>query len=460
MNRHSASTMPPVRTREATHPGRCDDSGAALLTVIAAIVLISALTATLAMVTTSNLVSARLTQQAGAALNASDAGIAQAVTYLRTTGAKRINRCSPACATEPWGNSTNPAVVTVPGAAGQSYRVWIEVLAPYPDYVPGRYRIHATGTAGGPAGRTVTSDVEITPYQFPMGIMANSVNGGGTADVHRESVFSTGCVYKRSKIDFDGIDAYYNIPAAVHTSQIITDSQGSGQFCPSTKQPIHDTRQSGGAKNCNPLYPFDQDRNGGPLNGTTCYQAHSSTYPLTSLIASDAELFSLYKMKQPVFSQSQLDQLKSIAVSQNNYYTTATGWTSPTTADAVMYFDLTATDPGGLVDLNDLTGWSRSVPLAADDPACPARSLAIIIEGGNMRLNSNSVLFASVFLTSGDPYGQVFKANGTATYIGTLYSNGLDLTGTADFWLDKCFVSNVSPALTDVVTYNYREIDR
>lgn len=452
----TAATAPP----HPAPPARTRDAGVALLTVIILLALISALTLTLAVITTNNLASARLSQQAGAAANASDAGIAQAVTYLRTTGVKKINACSPVCATEPFGNQANPALITVPGRAGQTYRVWIQVIAPYPTNKPGIYRIHASGTAGGPAARAVTTDVEVTSFDTPLGIFANSVNGGGTADVHRVSIFSTGCIYKRDKIVFEGIDVAYNIPAAAHTSQIITESQGSGQFCPSTAQPIHNPSSPPAQRRCNPAYPYDQDKFGGPLTGTPCYQAHSATYPLTSLIASDAELKSLYGMKQPIFTQSQLDQLKSIATGQNNYYTTATGWTPPTNPDAVMYFDLTATDPGGLVDLNNMTGWSRPYPLEANDPNCLPRSLTIIIEGGNARLNSNSVLFGSVFLISGDPYGRVSKANGTSTFIGSIYSNTLDLTGTADMWLDKCFVSNVSPALTNVRTYNYREVDR
>lgn len=436
------------------------DSGIALLTVILMLALVSALTLSLAVLTTNNLASARLSQQAGASLNAADAGVAQAVSYLRENGGRDLD-CSPTCTTNPWGNKANPATVTVPGKAGQTFKVWIEPLAPYPANKPGYYRIHSTGTAGGPAGRVTEVDAEVTGMKIPTGVMADSVNGGGDSAVHHESIFSTGCVYKRSKIVFDGLDIAYGIPAAVHTSQIISDDQGSGKYCPGMKKPIHDPKNPPASKNCNPAYPYDQDANGGDLTGTTCYKAYNGTYPTTSLIASDADLFAKYNISPQVFSQAQLDQLKTVAVSQANYYTSHTGWTAPTEKNSVLYFDLTKTDPGGMVDLNNLSPtWSRPPDLSATDPSCQAKSLLVIIEGGNARLNSNSTLYASTFLISKDPYGNVTKSNGTSTYIGTLYANNLDLTGTTDMHLDACFLANTSPALTTVRTFNYREVDR
>lgn len=439
---------------------RTSEAGAALLTVIMMLALVSALTLSLAVVTTNNLATARMSQQAGAALNSSDAGVAQAVTYLRENGVGSITNCSPTC-TNPWGNKTTPARITIPGKAGQTFEVWIEPLVNYPANEVGTYRIHSRGLSGGNAGRSVEVDAEITAIDLPIGIVAESVSGGGNAGVHHMSVFSTGCVYQRSKITFEGVDVVYDIPAAVHTSQVITDSNGTGKYCPSTANPIHKTTGSPSTRYCNAAYPDDQDKNGGPLAGTTCYRTYNGVYPETSLIASAADMFARYNVREEPFTQAQLDQLKTVAISQGNYYTTTNGWTAPTTDHAVLYFDLAATDPGGLVDLNQLIPqWSRPPELSAADPACQPRSLLVLISGGNARLNSNSQLAASTFLLSKDPYGNVSKANGASSYTGTLYANNLDLTGTSDMYMDSCFIANPSPALTTVRTYNYREVDR
>ena len=68
-----------------------------------------------------------------------------------------------------------------------------------------------------------------------------------------------------------------------------------------------------------------------------------------------------------------------------------------------MFFDLAQSDPGGTVDLNDVTGWGRSGNLSATDAACPKRSLLIVIDGGNAKMNSNISLAASLVLTSAAP---------------------------------------------------------
>ena len=363
------------------HTRHRDDSGVALLTVVFVLVLVGALTLTLAVLTINNLTSARLAQQAGAALNASDAGVAQAVTYMRENGVKQLNGCSPTCATNPWGNKNSPATVTVPGKAGQKFNVWIEPLVKYPANEVGYYRIHSTGFSGTQAGRVTDVSAEIAGLPLPMGILASSVNGGGNAGVHYQSILSTGCVYKRSKIDFEGLDIIRNFPAAVHTSQIISDDQGSGKYCPGMNKPVHPTTGAPSTRYCNPTYPYDRDKNGGPLNGTSCYRTHNGTYPESSKLATDADLYSEFNIQPDAFTRAQLDQLKTIALSQQNYYTSASGWATPTAQHAVLYFDLTRNNPGGMVDLNYLTPtWSRA-PGFGSELSCVCRP----ITGGDHR---------------------------------------------------------------------------
>jgi hypothetical protein len=84
----------------------------------------------------------------------------------------------------------------------------------------------------------------------------------------------------------------------------------------------------------------------------------------------------------------------------------------------------------------------------------------IIVDGGNVSMNGNRQLAASVFVLGESPYGRVDKMNGTAGFIGTLYANDIDMTGTADMYMDECFKANLSPSLFDVQTRNYREEDR
>jgi hypothetical protein len=92
--------------------------------------------------------------------------------------------------------------------------------------------------------------------------------------------------------------------------------------------------------------------------------------------------------------------------------------------------------------------------------ACRPRSLLIVIDGGNVRLNGGESLAASVVLTSAAPNGKVLKHNGSAGLIGTLYADSVDLSGTAALSLDECFMSNLSPALLHADVLRYLERDR
>ncbi|HSE69653.1 MAG TPA: hypothetical protein VLA97_02765 [Nocardioidaceae bacterium] len=465
-----------------TIPGRSrTDEGSAMVITLMVMALVSALATTVAVVTINNLQSSWRAQQAGAALGAADAGVAQAVAYLRTSGVRDLG-CSPACTTNAWGRQADPVKVTVPGVAGQKYQVWIEAVAPFPANDPGRYRIHSTGTAAGDASRSVRVDVEVSPIKIPRGIFARTIDGGGGAVVKNQSIFSTGCVYDRDKIEMSGTDEAYGIPAAVHSSQIITEATGSGQFCEDTNSPIHRT----GHKNADPKpcptdadYKYDQDKLGGSLTGTTC-ESVQTTYPdyyglvdvdkdgtpdvKGSWIEDEAALFGQFNIRTPALGDAQIDALRTTAQSQGNYWTAAAptdaSWKTPDEKHAVMFFDLAKTDLGGTVDLNQIQGFSRGTVMSTDPAACPSKSLVIVIDGGNAKLNSNQELVASLFLTSPAPLGQVKKANGTSTFIGTIYADTINLVGTADVLMDTCFHINMSPSLLDVEAGSYLEVDR
>jgi Tfp pilus assembly protein PilX len=450
-------------------PDRARDEGSAMIVTLMVLALLFALAGTVSSVTVNNLGSSLKSQQAGAALDAADAGVAQAISYLRSSGLTNL-KCSPSCSSNPWGNRTAPATATISGTAGQAYTAWIEPIAPYPASNPGQYRIHSVGTAKGSALRAVDADVQITRPQVPLGLFSRTINAGGNVTLQNQSLFSTGCVYLRSKLNLTGTDAAYGIPPGVHSSQVITDSNGTGQICTGTNKPIHTLGQP-----CNSLYPYDQDRVGGSLLSTGCASTQAN-YPSYygandldgdgsldingSYIRDDATLVKQFGFHQPVLTASELANFRALAQAQGNLWTSANGWTSPDERQAVMYFDLTTTDPGGVVDLASIVGFSRNAPLLSSDPACDDRSLIIIIEGGNARLSSNQAIAASLFLVSGAPYGQLLRANGNSLFIGTIYADTVDFTGTTDIRMDECFINNVSPSALQVTQTAYRELDR
>ena len=447
------------------------DQGSAMIITLMVLALVTALSTTVAAVTINNLKSSLRAQEAGAAVSAADAGVAQAMSYLRNTGVRDVD-CTQdvpttlaACVDISWG-SAKPISVSIPGKIDQKYEVWIEAVKPFPAFDPGLYVIHSTGTAAGDAARRVTADVEVSTSNVPKGIYANTISGGGSASIARESVFASGCVYERSKLDISGTDAAYGIPAAVHSSEIITDANGSGQYCDGINKAIHDPLP------CDTANPFDQDSLGGSLTGTPCAPTQTG-YPdyygaqdldgdgttdvRGSFLEDEAALFELYDIRRPALSPAKIDELRTIAQAQGNYWTTASGWTSPDEANAAMFFELPLAGPNPTIDLNDLIGFGRAGNMAADDAACGTKSLTIVILGGDVKLNSNRQISASLFLLED---GAVEKANGTADFIGTMYADSIDLTGNVGLSLDPCFLNNLGPSLLDYRLSGYRELDR
>lgn len=464
---------------------RIDDRGSALVITLMVIALVMALSTTVAVLTVDNLRGSMRTQQAGSAINAADAGVAQAVTYLRRSGVNALNQCAttPATCTTPWGKAGAPMVVDVgnDGGAGEKYQVWIEpkkdgtgAAMTYPRYDPGIYLVHSTGTAAGGASRTVSVEITVTASTYPRGVFAHSISGGGNASMTNESVFSTGCVARRSQIqrlpgeNGDYMDLAYGIPIGVHTSDYITNQNVNELHCtPSQKKLIHKTGV------CNASFPADQDRLGGDL-GSSCENVQGK-YPryfgpqdldgvagndvAGSYIKDDATLLKLFGIKDPVFTPEELDQLRAVAQDQKSYFTSLSSMTvadwSPDEDSAVMFFDLSAVpDNQGAreVNLNNIKGFTPA-------DAC-TRSLVVVIVGGNAKLNSNQQLAASLFLTSTTTYGQLVKANGTSDYVGTVYADTVNLVGTTNFSLNKCFVANPSPYLLNFQVGEYHEADR
>lgn len=448
--------------------------------------LVVALGATATSVSIGNLRGSTSANQAGVALDAAEAGIAQATTYIRTYGTRKL-RCYPAsCTTNPW-NPTNPVSADVAG--GGRWEAYIEPIPPNTASLPGKFRIHSTGTAGGPAQRIVETEVEVAPIDLPKAIFGRTINLVGGVNVQNMSVFSTGCVYKRSHLDLNpsaGLDLAYGVPPGVHSSQIITESNGSGQFCSGTNKPIHNSLL-GALGVCNTAYPYDQDRLGGtfgvlgltiPLLPTVCsnlltaagtgpyderdFNTDGQVDVAGSFIRDDAALFKSFGIKRPALSAAEIEQLRVTAQAQGNYYESTGGWAVPTNPHSVLFFDLDGLGSNRTVDLNPLgtsSLFSRA-KLDATSPMCLDASLLIVIVGGDAKLQSNTQLAASIYLASGAPYGKLQKSNGTSDHIGMMYADTMDLTGTLNVSLDTCYLENPPPSLFSVTPGTYRELDR
>ncbi len=415
------------------------DRGVAMITTLLVGAVLAALGVAVVDVSVASLKSAGRDRVAGGALGAAEAGIAQGIDHVRSTG---VGGLAPGA---PWGDAAN--AVDFDLSDGRSASVWIEVIQPFapPLVKVGTYKIHSTGTVGnGPGLRSLEQTITARPFEFPIGVFAHQIALNGTPNTFQENVFSTGCISGRDKMIFEGIDPYYGIPASAHSVKWISTKNGS--CAANESRNIHRTSV------CNPLYPYDQDALGGNLNGTSC-DGSGTTYPQTSGFT-QADLDATYGK---ALTEGQLASLRAKAQSQGNFWTSATGWTPPNPAvhpNAVLYFKI---GPNATVTLqNELNGYTY-------DQTCvnPPRSLIIVVDNGSVgsggvHLNSNNDLFGALFVQKGN-----FQYNGTATWTGTVYANTLDKwNGNAEARLDSCFLTNLPGGLLNVSLTRFREVDR
>ena len=196
---------------------RSDDRGVGLIVVMQFMLVASALGLLVAATATLGKHSATQDAAGAAAHATSDAGVAEAMNYIRSnsilaltcdepvTGPGAANwKTAAGCTatvgptpTSPvWANPNAPVVVsggTVLSSgsscvSGQDcYQVWVGRLqkyvpahgapgsASYAAAKPAVFRIHSTGVAGvGPGGRAVAVEVKTLPARFPFGVFANT----------------------------------------------------------------------------------------------------------------------------------------------------------------------------------------------------------------------------------------------------------------------------------------------
>ena len=485
------------------------DEGIALVSVLLVMAVLGALTITATAITVNNLGNSSRDRQGLAALATSDAGVAQAITYLRGANVSSLkclesNLASAACTstTTSWTSKVAPMQVRLDGVAGSCvatsdcFKVWIGTVTPYDANCPSRtaatpkpctgvYRIHSTGIAGsGPGARRLAVDVELRPYNFPLGVYTElGFSGNGTPRIHRESIFSAGCMINRTRdsqssgggtaFEWDSaanrpvLDLFYNQPAAAHTvGSVSTANNGD---CSSRGN--NDIHASGP---CNTTFPYDQDGSQPTSNtsdlvsGDGCYglytdPANGVVYPKSSKFTMNI-LQSVYGYRPRGLTDAQYDALKAQAQSQGlynvstaNLATAVSNAVAAGAASPVVFWDDSSIDV--TLDDSDFPGFMRGIDQTED---CSSKALTIVRLNGPLsyhggsgpRADSTPRLAASIFVPDGTVTGQ-----GGRDVIGTVFAQTIDLGGSPDFFMDGCFANNPPGGTLDVKVTNFREDD-
>ena len=435
------------------------DSGAALILTLLVMVVVGGLATSITVMTVNNLQSASLARSGGVAVDAADAGIAEAVAYLRSNSLNRL--CPP--------TSPNPTASTFSGfdlrtqacgktladagqLTGLPYAVIIGTTVKYGPSTPGEYTIVSRGYGPGRAQRLVSAKVRIQGGgAAPLAFQGNTVRFTGQTDMDGQSIFARGCVFKRDMLKMTGTDAF-GLPAAVHAEGAITEDQESTANClsPSPSKAIHTASTPCNTTASHPDYKFDQDPRGGALpTGSPCLPTAvglAAKYYANGSRLSPGDLQTVYSIKHPPLSTEEIDNLKAIAQSQGNYRTTG-GVVTPIGDNAVLFYENVAD-----INLNDIQGFRNTA-------TCANHSLLIVVKGGNVTwtANSSNALIASVMVVTED---KQFLANGGGI-IGSVYADKIVLGGSAivSGVARDCAATNPSPSLLDFSVLSYREID-
>lgn len=415
------------------------DGGVAMMIVLLAGAVLTASAIVAVTVSSANLRNAGRDRVASGALNAAEAGVTEAVNYLRTSLSGDLS-CAPTCATNPWGNAAVPKQIAMPDGGEASVHISVVQAFNPPAYKQAIYKITSTGKSGqGPGQRVIEQTVTGVPVQIPIGVYANTITMNGTPQTFQESVFSKDCIRGRNQMTFGTQpDAYFGIMPAAHSTKWI--STGNGSCGDNNNNNIHKSSA------CNSAYPYDRDAQGGPVS-SPC------TPPGNTSLFTQADLDSYGR----ALTESELERLRTQAKAQGNYWTSATSWTPPnpaTSRSAVVFFDV---GPNATVTIqNELDGWTWN-----GDCSTTPRTLIIVVNNsgvgsGGVTLNSNGDLAGALFVQRGQ-----LKFNGTVTWTGTLYADSIQQwNGNATSQLTSCFLANLPGSLMDITPTRFREVDR
>ena len=489
-----------------------EDSGVALVTAMLIMMVLTAIGATVALVGINNLQNASRDRAAQSSLGAGDAGVAQAVEYLRSNGVgslKCFESNLSACSSNPagWSNPTNPKKIALDSAGvgcttGKNCaKVWIGIVQAFapPTVKVGTYNIHSEGVYGpGPSARNIVSTVKVTPDKFPIGVFGEQTSGNGGTAVYSESLFTNGCV---SPIDtgsgngtrFTGTDGYWGEPATAHTTNHISSKVNCGANGYIQNNNGGTDANTPKAAHCStyPALVYMQSKDGGLVdaaNGSACYRKYTKTdgtagpygtcpAGVTSTRTDgycDTTQFTTpdlqrYGYRPRGLSDAQYAGLKARAQGTSTYNIPVANVGTALSAalasginDPVLYWDCSASgsncSSGGIsLKQSDLpSGAFQTPPTTTGTCADPYRIVTIVVEHGDLTFQggNNQWIDGALFVPDGN-----FNGNGGYNINGTLFSRNLSLGGNQTWELDSCWVTNFPGAVISVTQSGFREDD-
>ena len=493
------------------HFFRRNDEGVALITAIFVMLTLLAFGSVVATLGVNNLRNANNDRAAGSSLGAGDAGVAQAIEYIRSNGVVGLT-CPDAnptsCSGNPAGysNPSNPKLVPLDNAgvgcnAGNNNcaKVWIGVVTAFapPAVKTGTYNIHSEGIYGnGPSARQLVVTLQVTPDKYPIGVFGQSVSGNGGTAIYTESLFTTGCVSpawngQGNGTRFTGYDSYWGQPAAPHTTTHISTTNNCGSNGYIHADVAGNPAPYSGACPNNSALNGAQSGDGGIVSGTVgsqCYHVYQrpdgSWYPdgvcptgavprsdgLCDTTAFTTADLNRYGYRPRGLSDAQYAALKARAQAQGTYNLPTGNVGAAVTAllnaginHPILYWDcsnagsICSTSQAVSLRQSDFpSGVFNTAPVASGGTCSLVRVVTIVVvhSGLTFQGGTNTWFDGAFFVPDGS-----FNGNGGYNILGTLFSNNLDLGGTQAFSLDSCWVASFPGPVLNLKQTGFREDD-
>ncbi|MDQ3957574.1 MAG: hypothetical protein M3273_04545 [Actinomycetota bacterium] len=342
--------------------------------------------------------------------------------------------------------------------------------------VPQLYAISSTG-ASAQGRRTVRSVVTVSGSGLPVGVFVNSIDANGNPDFDNISIFASGDIVGRDKIDIGGIDANYtinqvygsgsttqNVPAAIHAVGAIYGKGGgkTGAIHPPNPncsvgrgpqgQSMWDSSGTGGMVTaaCTPAWT--------PPPGWT----GPAFPPTTRFTAELLRVLSGGRTAMPKLAESEYQALKATAKSSGLYcFIPKTGTAQCTKGGQTHNGSITDISgtvlPAHFVAYYDYEPGSNNPNLSWGNEVspCPTRSATVVVRNGGVTLRGGGFMYGTILA----PEGAVDAAGNYVVY-GSVLANSMKLRGTAGFALDTCAVNNQPATTLNVSPGRWSEVDR
>jgi hypothetical protein len=338
--------------------------------------------------------------------------------------------------------------------------------------VPQLYAISSTGTSG-QGRRTIRAVVTISGSGLPVGVFVNTIDANGNPDFTNISIFASGDINGRDKMNVSGIDENYTVgqvyggsstakvPAAVHAVGAI---YGKGGGRTGAIHPPNPNCSVGRGPQGQSMW--DSSGTGGPVTAacTPAWTAPAGwigpAYPPTTKFTSELlKGVSGGRAAMPKLNESEYQSLKATAQSSGIYCyipksgpATCTELGAPLTgsmtditslpAHFVVYYEY---EPGA----NQSLSWTNSVT------PCPTRSATVVVRNGGVTLRGGGTMYGNILA----PEGTVDSAGNYVVY-GSVLAQSMRLRGTAGFALDACATANQPTTTLNVTAGRWSEVDR